>query len=255
MHRMVTSRRADIAGEPRWVAGVDGCRSGWLAVFLDIAGAVPPRLRLFPAFADILAVPEQPERVAVDMPIGLPDRIVGSGRAAEIAVRPLLGERQSSVFSVPARAAVMCDDYRQACRVALASSDPPRAVAKQSFALFRKIREVDALMTVELAERVIETHPEAAFHEANSRRPMSLPKKVKGRAREPGLEERRLLLKRLGFPTEFLRERPPSGASADDLLDACISAIVAKRHLQGAAIAYPEPPARDSRGLPVAIWV
>ena len=147
-----------MSGEARWIAGVDGCRSGWIAVFLDAA---------FSAFAEILAAPEQPERIAVDMPIGLPERIVGSGRAAEMALRPLLGARQSSVFSVPARAAVMCGDYREACRAALASSDPPRAVARQSFALFRKIREIDALMSVELAERVIETHPEAAFHEAN----------------------------------------------------------------------------------------
>jgi predicted RNase H-like nuclease len=148
----------------------------------------------------------------------------------------------------------MCDDYREACRAALASSDPPRAVARQSFALFEKIREIDALMSVALADRVIETHPEAAFHEANARSPMSRPKKVKGRASEPGLEERRLLLERLGFAADFVRQRPPRGASADDLLDACISAIVAKRHLQGAAKSYPDTPARDSRGLPIAIW-
>jgi predicted RNase H-like nuclease len=247
--------RPEMSGEARWVAGVDGCRSGWLAVFVDASGGTAPRLRLFPAFAGILAAPERPERIAVDMPIGLPERIVGSGRAAEMAVRPLLGARQSSVFSVPARAAVMCDDYREACRAALASSDPPRAVARQSFALFRKIREIDALMSVELAERVVETHPEAAFHEANARSAMSMPKKVKGRPSEPGLEERRLLLERLGFAAEFLRQRPPPGATADDLLDSCISAIVAKRHLQGAARSYPDPPARDARGLPIAIWV
>ena len=90
----MTSNRPAISSEPRWVAGVDGCRSGWLAVFLDASGRTAPRLRLFPAFAEILAAPEQPERIAVDMPIGLPERIVGSGRAAEMAVRPLLGARQ-----------------------------------------------------------------------------------------------------------------------------------------------------------------
>jgi predicted RNase H-like nuclease len=253
--RDMTSHCPNSSGEARWVAGVDGCRSGWIAVFLDAAGRTAPRVRLFPAFAEILAAPEQPERIAVDMPIGLPDRIVGSGRAAEMAVRPLLGKRQSSVFSVPARCAVMCEDYREACRAALLSSDPPRAVARQSFALFRKIREIDALMSVELVERVIETHPEVAFHEANARSAMSLPKKVKGRASEPGLEERCLLLERLGFPAEFLRQRQPPGAGADDLLDACIAATVAERHLRGAARSYPDPPPRDSRGLPIAIWV
>ena len=58
------------------------------------------------------------------MPIGLPDRVGPGGRGPERAVRPLLGERQSSVFSVPSRAAVMEDDYRRSCAVALADLRP-----------------------------------------------------------------------------------------------------------------------------------
>ena len=53
------------------------------------------------SFAEILNAPECPPVIAVDMPIGLPDRIDGPGRPAEQAVRPLLGQRQSSVFSIP----------------------------------------------------------------------------------------------------------------------------------------------------------
>lgn len=55
-----------------WVAGVDGCRFGWIAVLLDLTGAEPPRIRLFRRFADLLAAEEAPSRIAVDMPIGLP---------------------------------------------------------------------------------------------------------------------------------------------------------------------------------------
>ena len=101
------------------------------------------RLRIVPRFADVLAAPEQPAVVAVDMPIGLPERVGAGGRAAENAVRPLLGARQSSVFSVPSRAAIYAADYREACRIAQATSEPPRKVSKQLFNIAPKIREVD----------------------------------------------------------------------------------------------------------------
>src|SRR5215470_12586419 len=87
-----------------WVAGVDGCRTGWVAAFTrdDPREA---RIRTVPRFADVAAAPEAPAVIAIDMPIGLPERAGRGGRTAENAVRPLLGARQSSVFSVPARAA------------------------------------------------------------------------------------------------------------------------------------------------------
>ena len=78
------------------------------------------------------------------MPIGLPERTGYGGREAENCVRPLLGARQSSVFSVPSRAAVYAQDYAQACAVALSTSDPPRKISKQLFNIAPKIREVDA---------------------------------------------------------------------------------------------------------------
>jgi predicted RNase H-like nuclease len=57
------------------------------------------RVSVVPALADIVDAPEQPAIIAVDMPIGLPDRTQGSGRLPEQLIRPLLGQRQSSVFS------------------------------------------------------------------------------------------------------------------------------------------------------------
>jgi predicted RNase H-like nuclease len=240
--------------EPQWIAGVDGCRYGWVAVFVDVKGAAPPRMRLFPHFADLLAAEEAPERIAVDMPIGLPDRITGSGRAAEQAVRGLLGERQSSVFSIPSRSAVMAADYEACCRIALATSEPPRKVSRQGYMLFPKIRELDALLDPQQAERVIEVHPEVAFWRLNGEAPMRLPKKVKGRVNPAGMAERRALLQRFGFELDFLQQALPKGVGADDLLDASVVSIIAERHLSGEAHPFPDPPPRDSRGLPIAIW-
>ena len=85
-----------------WLAGVDGCPGGWLVAFVQPRGGAV-RVQIVSRFADILSAPEQSALVAVDMPIGLPERTGIGGRAAENAVRPLLGARQSSVFSVPSQ--------------------------------------------------------------------------------------------------------------------------------------------------------
>jgi predicted RNase H-like nuclease len=247
------------AGESSvWVAGVDGCPGGWIAVLVRLDGTHEPRVGVHPRIAEILDRPEAPEVVAVDMPIGLPDRLSGSGRAAEVAVRKRLGPRQSSVFSIPARAAVMeADDYGRACDVASATSEPPRRVSKQAFHLFPKIKEIDALLRTrpEHRRRVFETHPEVCFTHMNGEAPAALPKKVRGRLNPSGLEERRALLRAAGFSSEFLDvgRKPPRPAKADDFLDACAAAWTAVRILRGEAVCYPDPAPRDAFGLEMAI--
>jgi len=237
----------------RWVAGVDGCPAGWAVVWRDAAGKEPPVLEVVPAFAAILDDPRQAAVVAVDMPIGLPERTGRGGRGPENAVRPLLGARQSSVFSVPSRAAVMAADYRDACAAALATSEPPRRVSKQCFHLFPKIREIDALMTEALEARVYECHPELAFWQLAGGRAMALPKKVKSRPNAPGLAERRTLLAAAGYDDGFFGGSH-RGAGADDVLDAAALALIALRILAGKAESFPREPARDGRGLRMAIW-
>jgi pyridoxal kinase len=240
---------------PRWVAGVDGCPAGWVVVYRDLAGREAPQMRVEARFADILGGPFAPEIVAVDMPVGLPERAGRGGRGPESVVRPLLGPRQSSVFSVPSRAAVMAepDGYRAASAIALATSEPPRRISKQAFMLFRKIREIDALMTPALEARVHEVHPELAFWRLNGGRPMALPKKVKGAVHEPGLAERRALLAAEGYAPAFLAARL-RGAGPDDVLDAAVAALIAERIAEGAAESFPAVPERDARGLRMAIW-
>jgi predicted RNase H-like nuclease len=228
------------------VIGVDGCRGGWIAV----RWAQGLSHHFCRSFAEVLAM--EALIIAVDMPIGFPP---GSGRAAEREVRSRLGARQSSVFSVPSRAAVMCMDYRAACSANLASSDPPKKVSKQIFHIFPKMREVDALMTPALQDRVFEVHPELAFWAMNGGAPLPLPKKVRGRAHEPGLALRKTLLSNRGFPMDML---PPSSyravdVGADDLLDACACAWSARRIALGQSLRLPENPPRDARGLRMEI--
>jgi predicted RNase H-like nuclease len=223
------------------VIGVDGAPGGWIAV----SWGQTVQHRLYRTFADILR--EDAAIIAVDMPIGLPAM---SGRKAERQARKGLGERQSSLFSIPARAAVMEVDYRKACAINLSHSDPPRKIAKQSFHLFPKIREIDALMTPALQQRVHEVHPEVAFWVMNGHTSVPLPKK-----HEHGSEFRRKLLTDSGFPISDL---PPAtylrkDVGSDDVIDACACAWVARRILEGRAMRFPQVPERDAKGLEMCI--
>lgn len=249
-----TELKNDAKDDP-WLAGLDGCRAGWIAVFVRPNGE-EARMEIVPRFSDLPAARPAPVVVAVDMPIGLPEHAGPGGRAAENAVRPLLGQRQSSVFSVPSRAAVYAQNYDEARRIALQTSEPPKSVAKQLFNIAAKIREVDTALRAEpdLASRTFEVHPEVAFWRLNGRHPLTEPKKIKGRPYGPGLALRRGLLIAAGLPRSIVESEPPKGAAADDLLDALACAAIARRIHAGLAEPFPKSPPRDAYGLPMAIW-
>jgi predicted RNase H-like nuclease len=250
-----------------WLAGVDGCKAGWIAAFVRPAAA-DFHIRVVERFSDLIVAGESPAIIAVDIPIGLPDNSGRGGRAAENAVRPLLGKRQSSVFSVPSRAAVYAEPgpftdmpsayaaHRRCSVVGRETSDPPRGVSIQSFMIFPKIREVDACLreVPAAAARVFEVHPEVAFWRLNGEQSLSEPKKVKGRPYPPGMSLRRDILVAAGLPPDIMAVATPPGAGEDDLLDAFACAAIARRIHAGIARPFPDPPLRDSYGLPMAIW-
>ncbi|CAN1567461.1 COG4923 Predicted nuclease (RNAse H fold) [Rhabdaerophilaceae bacterium] len=232
-----------------YFAGVDGSPGGWVAVIRPFDGDTV-RVAVFAKITELIKAEPGLAAIAIDMPIGLPERIIGPGRGPEKAVRGMLGQRQSSVFSVPVRSAVAETDYRLASLAALAGSEPPRKVSKQSFLIFPKIREVDEALraTPGLADRMIETHPEVVFRQIKGS-PLSFPKKT-----TEGKAERRTLLLAAGVPPDLVESAPPSGAKQDDLIDAIACSWVAKRYALGAAMAWPDPFERDPFGLPMAIW-
>ncbi|MBU2533390.1 MAG: DUF429 domain-containing protein, partial [Alphaproteobacteria bacterium] len=224
-----------------YVAGADGCPGGWIAVYHPVDRPNEAASRLFSTFAEFLNFAQWFAAIAVDIPIGLPDVAAPGGRAADRKARAVLGARRSSVFAVPARAAIACTDYFAACKAALAHSDPPRKVAKQTFHLFPKIREVDQALTPELQERLVECHPEVAFWAMNSERPLTEPKKAKSAPYAPGLELRRQLLAAHGYDPNFLAGTPylRRHVAPDDFLDACATAWTANRLTGGKSRRFP----------------
>lgn len=246
--------------------GVDGCKAGWVAAIEGIGK--PLHLAVYPTFNNLLVDVPDDSVIAVDMPMGLPDQIIGAGRAPEKLVRPMLGARQSSVFSIPARAAVemggqmtgkTADDYplhQRASALAKTLSEPAKGVSIQAFYLFPKILELDGLLRADpsLKTRLFESHPEVAFTVLNGGQPMREPKKIKGQVNPAGMDERAALLTRLGVREDVFLQPPLKGAASDDVLDAIVCSIVAHRIASGEAVCFPDPPEKDSHGLDIAIW-
>ena len=238
------------------VAGADGCRAGWLCVLAEAESGTAVGAFILPDAGELLARPDL-AMIAIDIPVGIPEIAGAGGRSCDAALRSVLGARQSSVFAVPARAALAEAEYGPASDAALARSEPPRRVSRQCFHLFPKICEVDELMTPALQARLVECHPEGAFWAMNGRRPLTEPKKVKSQPFPPGLALRHLLLARSGFAPAFLATRRFSKAQAgeDDFLDACACAWTARRVLRGEALRFPDDaPPTDPKGLRMEIW-
>src|SRR5260221_14433260 len=88
-----------------WLAGVDGCRAGWIAAFVRPQGG-EVRMRVVPRFAEVTAAREAPAIIAVDIPIGLPEQAGrGGGAPHNLGGAPPGGRKSSGVLG-PSRPAL-----------------------------------------------------------------------------------------------------------------------------------------------------
>ncbi len=224
------------------VAGLDGCRGGWMMVRLDtskrqISVDFAPTWQALDFSGLALA--------AVDMPIGLTDT---GPRACDLAARALLPRgRKSSVFAPPRRYMLACRSWESAqaqCR-----RREGVGLSKQSWNLMSKITEIDRQIEPRDQERLREAHPELVFHNLNGWQALPPKKTPKGARR------RRAILARYGIAlTSYEPAVPRRLAGADDLLDAAACALAAERVLNGCGCCLPPVPTRDRRGLRMEIW-
>lgn len=223
-----------------FVAGVDGCKSGWVWFKLYDSGTTEAELV---SLVDVFQRrPEGLKALAIDIPIGLLD----GPRACDKAARRLLGwPRRNSVFSPPCRAALAGWDYTEKCRIN--KSIVGASLTQKSCAIAPKIKEVDDAITPAHQSWVFEVHPEVCFWHFASQRPMEHKKKS-----QAGREERMNVLGRyLPEIAKCLASRPP-GVAPDDLLDAAVAALTARRWLRGETARVCEPQ-HDAKGLRVEI--
>lgn len=226
------------------LAGVDGCREGWLCID-ERDGELT--WRIFSTFKELLDALPTATIVAVDIPIGLSD--AGERPVDPIARKLLRAPRSSSVFPVPIRSVVQETDYRTACQKHWAVDG--RALSKQAFAILPKIREVDGLLGERpgLQARVREIHPEVCFAIWNNGSAMKHRKSDPlGRAEREQLidgawpGQRQRILDELGGDYEF-----------DDVNDAFAALWTARRIFSGTAkVLGPQP--LDRHGLRMEMW-
>jgi predicted RNase H-like nuclease len=231
------------------VAGVDGCRGGWVIVERTVAGG-EVSVRVEPQIRTVLH-DERLVVVGIDIPIGLLDRAQPGGRECDRRARKFLGgARASSVFSPPVRAVLGASGYEDAKERSRRSSEHEIALSQQCFAIVAKIAEVDQLMTPGLQQRVVEVHPEVSFATLNGDRSIALPKqRSAGRAARAAL-----LAQALGIDVlALVAQHRSRDVQADDILDAMVACWTADRVLARQALRFPEDPPVDSRGLRMEI--
>ena len=217
--------------------GADGCPGNrWVVAE---AGADGLRWHLVTGATALLELAARggARALAVDVPIGLPDR--GTRACDEAARVRLSGGRASSVFAAPTRPALEHATY------AAARPEHP-TMSAQAFALVERVRDVDRALRAarpDVHGWVVECHPEVSLRALTGQ---ALPRKKSA----PGALRRLRALEGVYGP---LPADAPAEAGLDDALDALACAWTAGRWVRGEAEVLGGE--LDSRGVPMRIVV
>ena len=212
------------------IAGVDGCKSGWLCISQGIQGG-DYRSEVF---ADAKSLIEQTSSLlmmTVDVPIGLVDR---GERECDRIARSMLARRASCVVVAPSRETLA-------------------GTARGAGSLIDRVRDFDEALRPEHQARVREVHPELSFMHWNCGEPLAHGKKT-----STGRQLRTAFVAENFGPDAFAivrREHARSDVGDDDICDAFAALFTARRICHGSAQPVPDQPLWDARGLRMEMWV
>jgi predicted RNase H-like nuclease len=222
------------------LCGVDGCKYGWISLrCMDDFSNVEWRVARSWTELEIPAGAV----VAVDMPIGL---AAAGKRGCDEAARKAPHMRPSSIFPMPVRGALDHATYADAN--AWSKANGHGGVVKQAWNLKPKLLDLETAVRAQTG--MYESHPELAFARLAG---CALPAKKT-------LEGRNLRLKLLrdagltGLPA-ILRAVPKAQAAPDDILDAAVLLIAARRIRNNEAQIYGDPARLSTLNRPMTIWV
>ena len=220
----------------RSIAGIDGCKRGWVMVRRDDEGQFEKLI--VGALYDLPPT----DFLLIDIPIGLPD----SGRRnCDVIARRVLGSKRGrSVFS-GARRPLLSMKSRECAHVWGRKQDK-LGVNMQLWAILPKMREADCWIRAASSLAVREGHPELSFY-AVAGRPMEHNKKTAA-----GRNERLNAL--TGFVDEanvheWLDRTRGAGTARDDILDSLALCRSVARLALDCHCTLPSRPPRDAHGL------
>ena len=196
------------------IAGVDGCRKGWIMV---IWAEGLYSYGVYEHFSDLMDQNPDLNRILIDIPIGLSS--AATSRTVDMLLRQELKGRSSTVFTPPCREAVYLTDYKAANEKN--KFVVGKGISIQAFNICDKIRELDQYFQENgIPQKIIESHPELCFKYLNEGQ-VILSKK----ATAEGAEERLQILEKYDpslrqLFEQILQETLRKHVKKDDILDA-----------------------------------
>lgn len=231
------------------IAGVDGCKAGWLVAMSEgWPCAKPPVLQVCLTFKAVLEATDGFKAVVVDIPIGLPhDK---EPRLCDITARKALApDGCSRVFPAPTRQALTARDFTEFLSVQRKLTG--KGLPKQVFCISPKIGEVDAEMTPKFQGQFREFHPELAWKRLAGR-------VLKSKHGRDGIAERlAVLAKSVPGLIGLARVRDGGAVGVTDILDAIVGLSVAHGIATDPDYNRRLPAGEsqgDDRGLRMEIW-
>ena len=227
------------------LAGVDGCRNGWIvALATDWPCLQPVELLFCPDFEAVLAATAACEAVAVDMPIGLPDG--PAPRPCDLEAQQALGAQRSSIFLAPPRQILLASSPAEFQR--LHREIRGVGAGLPVWGIVPKMREVNEALEKQpsLQDRVFEFHPERTW------RRLAAGREISSKKTPAGILDRIAVLNAAtaGRWTSPRSYEIPGKPALDDILDAISGLAAAHAFLTQPRIDAP----RNACGLRMEIW-
>lgn len=203
------------------IAGVDGCKSGWVAA-ID-RGDGETFVQYFATFSDLASQPTL-DLIVIDTPIGLSEP--RNPRRADVEAKTFLGHRHVCVFHAPIRMLFRCPSQPEASKERQRLEE--KGCSMQTFSIIPKVKSVDDCLATDLKlrTRVREGHPEVTFAVMNGNHPLAVSKHKK--------EGRQI---RLTLLEEFFGDKPRHESDAEpsmreDIIDAYAMLWTARRAIR-----------------------
>jgi len=230
--------------------GLDWASKGWFGVILRDDGGW--ETDLFPSIWSVWKYHSDAASILVDVPIGLPS---DGKRTCDVKAKEKLSRQQRSVFYTPVREAV----YSQNIDEAKATNEQRAgfSIQNQAWGIVPRIREVDEFLDSYpgARDRLHETHPEVCFYSLHGQTPLDSSKTT-----GEGFRQRKSLLTDESpeakeiiaecIPRYTTPDYAPMVGGADDILDALVAAVTARRP-PDERLTLPDAPPTDERGLPM----